>query len=240
VVTPAARDTLLSDPAAAAIPDGGTEGLVRLLEIDPAAAGPVLGVAVGIDVTHPFPEQLEIVLHAPDGTAVTLHDHAGDGSPDLVGTWPTTLTVTGPGSLDDLVGSEAAGTWALWIGDATPGGVGTLNAWSLQLTLTPRPSAADDAGAPRLVRAVTGAPNPFNPRTTLRFELTSPARTRLSVYDVRGMLVRRLLDRNLGAGPHAVVWDGRDEGGRAAASGVYLVRLRAGAEIHESKLTLVR
>lgn len=73
-----------------------------------------------------------------------------------------------------------------------------------------------------------GYPNPFNPRTTLRFALAAPARADLAVHDLAGRLVRRLVAANLPAGEHEVAWDGRDEAGRAVASGQYVARLRAG------------
>ncbi len=68
-------------------------------------------------------------------------------------------------------------------------------------------------------------PNPFNPSTTVAFQLPRPARVSVSVYDVGGRLVRKLIDERLAAGPHRVAWDGRNARGRSVASGVYLARL---------------
>ena len=69
-------------------------------------------------------------------------------------------------------------------------------------------------------------PNPFNPTTRIQIDLPSAGRTRLAVFDVRGRLVRELLDARLPGGPHTVFWDGtRADGGRAA-SGLYYSRLR--------------
>ena len=82
-------------------------------------------------------------------------------------------------------------------------------------------------GGPEVVRVVPSpllhpaSPNPFNPRTTLRFELpTGVHRAELSLFDVRGRRVRTLLD---GEAPERgeVVWDGRDDGGSEVASGSY-------------------
>jgi hypothetical protein len=76
------------------------------------------------------------------------------------------------------------------------------------------------------LRLHPGAPNPFNPETTIRFELGVPAaRVRLAVYDAAGRLVRTLFDGAAGAGPQSVTWDGRDEMGRRLASGVYYCEL---------------
>lgn len=70
-------------------------------------------------------------------------------------------------------------------------------------------------------------PNPVTaPRTTLRFDLASPGRVTLAIYDVRGRHVATLLDTERAAGTHAVSWDGRESGGRDAANGVYFAELR--------------
>ena len=74
-------------------------------------------------------------------------------------------------------------------------------------------------------RLLANAPNPFNPSTRLRFALEREGTVALAVYDARGRLVRDLGAHTLAAGEHAVAWNGRDETGRAAASGVYYVRL---------------
>jgi len=69
------------------------------------------------------------------------------------------------------------------------------------------------------------APNPFNPQTTIRFELPEAAHARLAIYTTAGQLVRTLVDGEVAAGPHEVAWDGRDASGREASSGVYVYRL---------------
>jgi hypothetical protein len=68
-------------------------------------------------------------------------------------------------------------------------------------------------------------PNPFNPRTTIRFELASATPVDLRIFDVHGRNVRALLDASLSEGPHAVGWDGRDDAGRQLPSGAYYYRL---------------
>ncbi|MCB1184939.1 hypothetical protein KDM41_16045 [bacterium] len=97
------------------------------------------------------------------------------------------------------------------------------------------PTAA--AGRPVLAPNV---PNPFNPATTVRFELAVAGAVTLDVHDVSGRRVRRLIAADLGAGPHAVVWRGRDDAGRDVASGTYFVRLRQGEATDVRALTLVR
>lgn len=97
------------------------------------------------------------------------------------------------------------------------------------------------AGSPLSVLRVSCAPNPFNPSTTLTFALAASGPAQIDVFDAVGRHVRTLLvDRSLAADTHAVAWDGKDDAGEDVASGVYLVRLRAGGESRYSKVALVR
>ncbi len=85
-----------------------------------------------------------------------------------------------------------------------------------------------------------GAPNPFNPRTTIAFELPQAGHARLDVYDAAGLRVRRLVDADLAAGRHEAAWDGRTDAGVEAASGTYLVLLDTGNGALRRKMTLLR
>lgn len=92
-------------------------------------------------------------------------------------------------------------------------------------TLLSDVSAVPGAGTPSgWARLLPNTPNPFNPTTALRFALERDATVELSVYDVRGRLVRGFPARAYPEGRHAVDWNGRDDQGRAVASGVYQVR----------------
>jgi hypothetical protein len=66
-------------------------------------------------------------------------------------------------------------------------------------------------------------PNPFNPQTQIAFDLPSAGRAEIRIYDVRGRLVRTLVDKKRPAGHQIFRWDGRDDDGRAVASGTYCV-----------------
>jgi hypothetical protein len=90
------------------------------------------------------------------------------------------------------------------------------------------------------LRLYPAAPNPFNPRTTIRFDLPAAGPVRLAIYDVAGRLVRVLVEGEIPAGSHEAVWDGRDQSGRSAPSGSYLARLVAGGKVEGVRLSLVR
>jgi hypothetical protein len=83
-------------------------------------------------------------------------------------------------------------------------------------------------------------PNPFNPRTTIKYDLPEAGPVRLSVFDVAGRLVRALVDETLPRGSHDAVWDGRDAAGREVGSGSYLARLELGGKVETARLCLVR
>jgi len=84
-------------------------------------------------------------------------------------------------------------------------------------------------------------PNPFNPQTTIAFTLPSSGAVELSVYNLAGQLIRRLIaGEQITAGEHERQWDGRDESGNPAATGVYLYRLSAGEQTTARKMVLLK
>ena len=87
---------------------------------------------------------------------------------------------------------------------------------------------------------LTSYPNPFNPQTTVRFRLDDPARVRLTVYDAAGREIVVLMHAPLQSGEHTVSWDGRDQRGRAVASGVYWSRLEVGGRVESRSMILAR
>ncbi len=99
--------------------------------------------------------------------------------------------------------------------------------------------AADD-GAPRRVVLHVNRPNPFNPITTVSFELPVRQKVDLSIYDVSGRLVRTLASGSMNAGTHEMIWDGRSMTGEAGASGVYFYRLQADDFSETKKMILIR
>ncbi len=93
-----------------------------------------------------------------------------------------------------------------------------------------------------LIKRLYGAfPNPFNPKTTIKFDLPKSERVSLRIYDVSGRLVRILVNGDLiDAGQQEAVWQGRDEAGRLVSAGVYFYRLEAGQFIDTKRMTLLK
>jgi hypothetical protein len=83
-------------------------------------------------------------------------------------------------------------------------------------------------------------PNPFNPSTTIRFDVPEASDVRLAVYDVMGRKVKTLLAGNVEAGSHEVTWDGTDAAGGAVASGIYLYRFETGSLSRTKQMILLK
>jgi hypothetical protein len=101
--------------------------------------------------------------------------------------------------------------------------------------------AEEQGGALPAASALLGNyPNPFNPTTHIRFALEQAGPVRLEVFDAAGQRVCTLVEGNLEAGHYVQMWDGRDEAGYNAASGVYFARLQAGSLSEAKAMALVR
>jgi D-alanyl-D-alanine carboxypeptidase len=105
-----------------------------------------------------------------------------------------------------------------------------------------RTAVLDGSGAALPDRCVLGQnyPNPFNSDTVIRLALPQLAKVELVLYNLAGQQVATLAGGTRQAGAYTVTWDGRDDQGRALASGVYLYHLRAGAQEQTRKLLLLR
>jgi len=103
-------------------------------------------------------------------------------------------------------------------------------------------SSIDEPMIPdRTPRLFQNHPNPFNPSTTLAFELREPASVCLRIHALDGRLVRTLWQNVLfDAGWHEVIWNGRDDAGRALSSGAYFYRLQAGAFSDTRRMILLK
>jgi 5'-nucleotidase / UDP-sugar diphosphatase len=83
-------------------------------------------------------------------------------------------------------------------------------------------------------------PNPFNPATSIAFDLPRDQRVKLSIYDLQGRLVRTLVDDVRATGEHTVTWTGTTDGGRRVASGTYMYRLVTGDRVLNRTMTMVK
>lgn len=126
-------------------------------------------------------------------------------------------------------------------------GSGTSDGWyidDVQVNFKPTSVEEEAASVPPQFSLHQNYPNPFNPTTLIRFSVHSsrfagrPAHASLKIYNLRGQVVRTLVDEEMQPGEHSVMWDGKDEQGREVASGVYFYQLAA-QEIKVTKKMLL-
>ena len=99
---------------------------------------------------------------------------------------------------------------------------------------------ADEQALPVVTRLRGNYPNPFNPQTTIAFDLSKSGHAAVDVYDLAGRLVRNLHSGVLAAGPHEVMWNGRGPDGRMSAAGIYFFRLKTETVIDTRRMALVK
>jgi hypothetical protein len=96
-------------------------------------------------------------------------------------------------------------------------------------------------GTPRTFALHANAPNPFNPITTIQYDVAADgADVNITIYDVSGRLVRALVDEHRAAGTWSVQWNGDDDRGGRVASGVYFYQMRAGSFVETKKMVLLK
>ena len=109
------------------------------------------------------------------------------------------------------------------------------------LAFTPQTSSVpDNAPRPAVVHLAQNHPNPFNPSTTISFELPRADQVELVIYALDGREVTTLLSDEMTAGSHKVIWNGRDDRGQKVASGTYFYRLQAGTQVQARRMVLIK
>jgi len=102
------------------------------------------------------------------------------------------------------------------------------------------PTAVQPREMPLKEELAQNRPNPFNPVTTIQYALAATDHVTIRIFDIRGALVRVLVDETQPAGWHSVEWNGRDHSGQPVASGVYLCRMMSGTFADTKKLVLLK
>jgi fibronectin type 3 domain-containing protein len=98
---------------------------------------------------------------------------------------------------------------------------------------------AEEAG-PAVFALLQNYPNPFNPETTIRYTLSEAGHVALVIYNVSGEAVRTLVEGMESRGRHEVKWDGRDNESNPVSGGIYVCRLRSGADTRRIKMLFLR
>lgn len=113
--------------------------------------------------------------------------------------------------------------------------------YTIEILIDTVSTGVEEAVPTALFHLEQNRPNPFNPVTTISFALPGEANPSLKVYNPAGRMIRSLLDgARMPAGTHSVVWDGLDDSGRSAASGVYYYRLESDNRTDTKRMVLIR
>lgn len=107
---------------------------------------------------------------------------------------------------------------------------------------SPGSTTGGDANSiPKAFALYQNAPNPFNPMTTIRYDVpTGGGKVTLRVYDVSGRLMKALVDEVQSAGQKSARWDGKNERGESVASGIYFYRMEVPGFVLTKKMVLLR
>ena len=101
-------------------------------------------------------------------------------------------------------------------------------------------TANDDGSIPAVSFNAVNYPNPFNPETTIAFGVTTAGMTSLKVYNMKGQVVRTLVNSQMAAGNHSVVWNGTDDNGKAVSSGIYFYKYNNAGKTLTHKMVLTK
>lgn len=90
------------------------------------------------------------------------------------------------------------------------------------------------------IRFLKNHPNPFNPSTTISFELNEAGFTEIEIFNIRGEIIKRVLTTELSVGSHNIEWDGTDELENNSPSGVYFYKISVNGKQKTNKMILLK
>ena len=208
--------------------------------IESSIRQPLTDIDVTLNVTHPMISEMTFVLESPLGTRVQLvnqepfnlrgenfietrlDDEAAtdfafvDNTSNYTGSWRPAEALT------VFDGEDPSGTWKLIGIDHVPGNAGTIDNVVLHIDTTPQNISDLEPAIPASVHFMGNYPNPFNPSTTLSFELPAASYVKLRVYNTVGQQVAELINGRVSAGLHRARFDGVN-----LASGIYFASFEA-------------
>ncbi|MBN2829892.1 MAG: M6 family metalloprotease domain-containing protein [Candidatus Cloacimonetes bacterium] len=112
---------------------------------------------------------------------------------------------------------------------------------SNQVTVLVNYTANDENEIPGMqTELLTNYPNPFNPETSIAYNLNTSSNVELSIYNILGKKVKTLVNSTQPAGNHNIIWNGSDDNGNALSSGVYFYKLQAGTYTKTRKMILIK
>lgn len=177
------------------------------------------------------------------GLTVTCSDFYGNVDGDWAGILDAMLGADGNIADDPLFCAHLDGLNPYSLADSSPcteansGCEGPIGAFGIGCSYV---AEVPGGKLPTVSRIDAAYPNPFNPRTSIKYGLHREGHVELAVFDISGRLVHRLVSESKAAGNYEAVWEGRDGQGRNAAAGVYFFRLKTADTIDTKRVTLIK
>ena len=134
----------------------------------------------------------------------------------------------------DTVGYYAV---AVWKADHLD--MNDTNSYNLSFTLL-APSGVEEQPQPTVNRLASVHPNPFNPATTISYELADNVDVQIKIVDVTGREVQSWSHYSQEQGYHEMVWEGVNQSGKPVSAGLYLLKIQAGKQFQSRKLLLLK
>ena len=112
--------------------------------------------------------------------------------------------------------------------------------------LTPPPSLQnekltdEEANIPAEFKLLQSYPNPFNPETTIEFQISRPSFVTLKIYNISGQEIKTLVNESKSAGYYSIKWDGTNDNGLKVNSGVFIYMIKAGIFSDVKKMILLK
>ncbi len=176
---------------------------------------------------------LDLAVGCLDNGILCVFKGKGDGSFGQVAKYPSGGGTVGICAADFDNDGYADLAASSWFGDVTV----FMNESRLPAGID---NPADQRPLPLQFELNQNFPNPFNPGSTITYSLPVRSHALIEIYNVLGQPVRQLVDQTKSAGTYSVVWDGTDDFGRAAATGIYFYRLQAGNFVETRKMVLLK
>ena len=98
----------------------------------------------------------------------------------------------------------------------------------------------DEQSIPNIYVLYENYPNPFNPVTTLRYDLPENGHVNITIYDMLGREIKTLMDQTQDAGYRSIIWDATNEYGKPVGAGIYLYQIQAGEYMQTKKMVLLK
>ena len=90
------------------------------------------------------------------------------------------------------------------------------------------------------IKFLKNCPNPFNPTTTISFELVESGKTQVEIFNIKGQKVKTLLNEEMNIGKHSVIWKGKDNDGNQISSGMYFYKVSVNGEQKINKMLMLK